>query len=251
MIRRYNYTGRKRLLSERLRINEHLNGSTKTFEFICDLKDLDYPDEAKIFVEPYFKSSYLRFDFGCVARFQIPESTDVSDLPTTDQLWYKIKIVDKDSKHGLILATLDIKGTLINNSESGKQSILPVDFVDSLGKRIWTLDFRPDRPYLAVNESIPNIREKIKSDDAFFSLVYPEVIKRIALVVADTDGFFDSELTGWQSEWMKFFSEVLMQRYLPVRGDSESIEEWCNDVSDAFSRKYDVMKRYNSITKIS
>lgn len=247
MIRRYNYTGRKRLSSDNFVIRESQTGRSKTFELVCDLKDKGYPDEAKIFVEPYFKSSYLRFDFGTVARFQPPVHTDISDLPTTDQLWYRIKIVDEGAKLGLILATVDVKGTLVTKSESGKQSILPVDFVDSLGKRIWSLDFRTDRPYLVVNESIPNIREKIKSDDAFFSLVYPEVIKRIALKVAESDGFFEDELSGWASQWMKFFSEVLFQKNLPEKDNEEAIDEWCNDISDAFARKYGVLDRYNSI----
>jgi hypothetical protein len=244
MIRRYNYTGRKKLLSGKIRINEWLKKDVKSFGVVeCDLKDFNFPDDAKIYIEPYFKSSFLRFDFGTVARFQTPQSTDISDLPTTEQLWYRIKIVDESSKFGLILGTADIQGTLVDSPHGGKQSILPVDFVD-LGNRIWALDFRIDRPVLTVNSSLNNIniREKIKQEE-FFSLVYPEVIKRIALELSRSEGFFDEDFSGWQLEWMRFFREVLMQTQKPI-DDDNSIEDWCNEVSDAFAKKYKVIQLY-------
>lgn len=245
MIRRYNYTGRKKVLSKRIKILESRKDGKKSFEIKCDIKDLDFPDEAKIFIEPYFKSSFLRFDFGSVARFQPPLETDVSDLPTTDQLRYRIKIVDNVNKNGLILGFADMQGTLVNDQTGGRQAILPVDFTD-LGKRIWTLDLRANGPVLVANSSIDNIREKVKSDDIFFSLVYPEIIKRIALEITKSDGFFEEELSGWQSEWMKFFRQVLMQtNVLNSDANEEIIDDWCNDMSDAFARKYDIIQRYS------
>lgn len=249
MIRRYNYTGRKKLLTEKIKINESAKKGTKHFQASFDLKDSGFPDDARIYIEPYFKSSFLRFDFGTIARILPPDNTDVSDLPTTDQLLYRVKIVDEKFKHGLILATADIKGTLAGNPDAGKQSILPVDFVN-LGNRVWTLDFRANGPVLAVNSLLDkiNIREKIKQEE-FFSLVYPEVIKRIALKLVKTDGFFEDDLSGWQAEWLTFFNEVLMQTDKP-QNDDDSIEEWCNDMSDAFARRYEVFQLYTELNKI-
>ncbi|MBN9350062.1 MAG: hypothetical protein J0H55_05190 [Chitinophagaceae bacterium] len=249
MIRRYNYTGRKKLFTEKIKINEVAKNGRKQFQVSFDLKDSGFPDDACIYIEPYFKSSFLRFHFGTIARILLPDTTDVSDLPTTDQLLYRVKIVDEKFKHGLILATADIKGTLTDNPDAGKQSILPVDFVD-LGNRVWALDFRINGPVLAVNSLLNkiNIREKIKQEE-FFSLVYPEVIKRIALKLAKTAGFFQDELSGWQSEWLTFFREVLMKADKP-QNDDDLIEEWCNDMSDAFARKYQVFQLYTELNKI-
>lgn len=242
MIRKYNYTGRKKL-SEKIKITEHAINGKKTFDVLSDLKDLGLPDNAKIFIEPYFKSSFVRFDFGTVARVQAPSDLNLNDLPTTDQLRYRIKIVDNEAQHGLILAFVDIKGELTTDSSDGRQAILPVDFID-LGKRIWTLEFRTDRPVLCVNSSITNIREKVKSDDVFFSLVFPEVIKRIARELVEAEGFWEDELNGWQSEWIKFFREELLQNHLPIPNDPESQDEWSNDISEAFARKNNVFQRY-------
>jgi hypothetical protein len=245
MIRRYNYTGRKKLFE--IRINEWTKKGAKYFEVVCDLRNSGFPDDAKIFVEPYFKSSFLRFDFGTIARFQPPANPEISDLPTTDQLKYRIKIVDENSKHGLILGTADIRGVSIDNPHSGKQSILPVDFVE-LGNRIWTLEFRADRPVLAVNSLLTDIREKVKHGD-FFTLVYPEVIKLIALKLETEDGFYDEGLSGWQAEWMRYFNEVLRHTQLPFQGDEKSVEDWANDISDAFARKYQVIDHYKTSNK--
>lgn len=247
MIRRYNYTGRKKL--SEVRINEWTKKGAKYFEVVCDLRNSGFPDNAKIFVEPYFKSSFLRFDFGTIARFQPPANPEISDLPTTDQLKYRIKIVDENSKHGLILGTADIRGVSVDNPHSGKQSILPVDFVE-LGSRIWTLEFRADRPVLAVNSLLTDfgIREKVKHGD-FFTLVYPEVIKLIALKLETEDGFYDEGLLGWQAEWMRYFKEVLRHTQMPVQGDEKSIEEWAHDISDAFARKYQVIEHFKTSNK--
>ncbi len=247
MIRRYNYTGRKKL--SEIRINEWAKKGTKYFEVICDLRNSGFPDDAKIFVEPYFKSSFLRFDFGTIARFQPPANTDISNLPTTDQLWYRVKIVDENAKHGLILGTADIQGIPVDSPHSGKQSILPVDFTE-LGNRIWTLEFRSDRPTLAINSLLNEfgIREKVKQAD-FFTLVYPEVIKMIALKLTGEAGFYDEDLSGWQAEWMRYFKEVLQQTQMPVQDDEKSVEEWANDMSEAFARKSQVINLYKTANK--
>jgi len=248
MIRRYNYTGRRKLLSKKIRIAESIQNGNKSFELKGDLKEMGFPDDAKIYVEPYFKSSFIRYDFGSIARFQHPDNTNVSELPTTDLLHYRIKIVDTTNKLGLILGFADIQGELANNETGGRQAILPVDFVD-LGKRIWTLDFRITGPVLEINSLIDNIREKVKSDDIFFSLVYPEIIKRVALEVTRTDGFYEDDLTGWQAEWMRFFTNVLLQtQVLSSDASDDVVDDWCNDIADAFARKYHVFQRYTSQT---
>lgn len=249
MIRRYNYTGRKKLSN--IIINEWTRKGAKYFNMIGDFSNSGFPDDAKIFIEPYFKSSFLRFDFGTIARFQPPESTDISDLPTTDELWYRIKVVDESSKHGLILGTANIQGIAIDTPHSGKQSILPVDFTE-LGGRIWTLEFREERPVLAVNSLLNDfgIREKVKQTD-FFTLVYPEVVKLIALRLETEEGFYDEGLSGWQAEWMRYFKEVLRYTQMPVQGDEKSVEEWANDISETFARKYQVIEHYKISSKTS
>jgi hypothetical protein len=245
MIRKYNYTGRKKILTKRVQITETITSGLKNFNVKCDFKGMEFPDEAKVFVEPYFKSTFKRFDFGTVSRFNLPESLDISDLPTTDQLRYRIKVVDTSYTNGLILGFADVSGELISHEKIGKQSILPVDFVD-LGKRIWTLEIRTTGPVLAINEKLTNIREIIRSNDFFFSLVYSEVIKRIAIEITKPQDFDEDELSGWQAEWILFFRQVLFQvQPLKSGADDETKEEWCNDISEAFARKYFVFEKFN------
>jgi hypothetical protein len=245
MIRKYNYTGRKKIFTKNIRITETITKNSKKFDFSCDFKGMEFPDEAKVFVEPYFKSTFKRFDFGSISRLNSPESLDISDLPSTDQIRYRIKVVDLATKNGLIIGYADVSGELINNENVGKQSILPVDFVD-LGKRVWTLEFRSTGPVLAINEKLNNIRDIIRSNDFFFSLVYSEVIKRIAVEITSPSDFDEDELTGWQYEWIMFFRKVLLHlQPLKKDADDETKEEWCNDVADAFARKYFVFDKFN------
>lgn len=242
MIRRYNYTGRKKVLASRVTIEESITNSVKSFCVKSDLSGLGFPDNAKIYIEPYFKSSFLRFDFGTVARMTHPSCTDIDELPKTDNVRYRIKIVDTSSNHGMILGFADIQGSLSQQGFAGRQSILPVDFRD-LGKRIWTLDFDVNGPVLVVNVLLDNAREKVKTDNTFFCLVYPEVIKRIAIEIVDKD-FDANDLVGWKADWLRFYKEVLHQTFLPDIEDAQSIEDWASEMSEAFARKYKVIERY-------
>lgn len=242
MIRRYNYTGRKKVLASRVKIEEAITNGIKSFSVTCDFSDLGFPDNARIYIEPFFKSSFLRFDFGTVARMTHPNNTSIDDLPITDNVRYRIKVVDTGLNHGMILGFADIQGSIAQEGNVGRQSILPVDFRE-LGRRIWTLDFDINGPVLVVNVSLEGAREKVIADNTFFSLVYPEVIKRVAISIIDKD-FDENDVIGWKAEWLRFFKEVLHQTFMPDIENKNSIEEWANEISETFARKYKVIERY-------
>ncbi|MGN6475769.1 MAG: hypothetical protein ACTHKV_00985, partial [Flavipsychrobacter sp.] len=72
----------------------------------------------------------------------------------------------------------------------------------------------------------------------------PEVIKRVAIEIV-TDDFDESDFSGWKEDWIRFFKEVLLQTNLPEK-DELAIDEWSTDISEAFARKFQVLKRYTA-----
>jgi hypothetical protein len=67
MIRKYNYTGRLKISKDRITINQVSKNGIKSFEAKISIGELGFPNNAHVYIEPYFKSSFMRFSFGTVA----------------------------------------------------------------------------------------------------------------------------------------------------------------------------------------
>jgi len=241
MIRKYNYTGRLKISKDRIKIRQFLQGQSKSFSASIEVSDLGFPESAKIYIEPYFKSSSMRFDYGTVSRPTVPVNGSLIDIPITDRILYRVKIVDETKKNGLILGFCDEIIPIISDSEGSKTSLLPVDFND-LGSQIWRLEFRGEGPVLAVNyeAKIERIREIVK-DSKFLSLVYPEVVRQVAKELLSNEEYNFEERTGWVSNWIKFFKENL-QIVIELRPkDQRDQEEMIENIVEAFCRKHDTI----------
>jgi len=109
MIRRFNYTGRKRILREDVPIS--LTGSKPIWGFDIDLTRItsyEFPPSARIYVEAYEQASYMRFDFGSVEKIA-PVSKDarvLSEFEGSDGVRFRIKVVDA-SLDAKVLAEAD------------------------------------------------------------------------------------------------------------------------------------------------
>jgi hypothetical protein len=236
MIRKYNYTGRQKIANERIQIRQLTRSGIAAFEAKININDLGFPDYAKIYIEPYFKSSFMRFDFGTVARHIHPENTLLDEIPVTDKILFRVKVVDESSKQGLILGYADELIPTLGDTIGGKKPLLPVDYND-LGNKIWKLDFRDDGPYLSVNKTIDRITELVKNNLQFFSLVYPEIIRQIAQKIISEEDIELDDLTTWQGQWIQYFKTTLGITYKP---DEEREDIWCEEIVEAFCRKHDV-----------
>lgn len=243
MIRKYNYTGRLKISKDKVRIYQFLKDGVRFFEVKLMVNDLGFPDHAKIYIEPYFKSSFMRFAYGTIARITTPSQTLLTDIPITDKVLYRLKIVDESKVNGLILGYSDELIASTGDKKGGKSSLLPVDFND-LGNRIWKLDFRQEGPVLSVNSEnkIEKIRELVTKDKSFLSLVFPEVIRQIAFHLAnDQDLDFTDPGNGWESKWLRFFDEYLSISHEPEKNDETSKSEWSDEIAEAFCRKKQII----------
>jgi hypothetical protein len=244
MIRKYNYTGRVKIPNEFIKIFQSESNGVKKFDCHFNLEGLGLPLNAKVYVEPYFKASFMRFDFGTVSRIIQPQNTALIDIPITDRVLYRIKIVDNATKNGLILGFADEIISNSGESDSGYQPLLPVDF-NSLGNRIWKLEFREEGPVLSVNtdQKIEKIRELVINDSKFLSFVFPEVIRQIAYRIISNDEIdLIEDSDNWQSNWMKYFESEL-NIFLPENYSDEEIRLiWSDEVSDSFCRKNKIIE---------
>lgn len=254
MIRRLNYTGRKRI--SRAKVTVRLlpaPGGGWQFDAEFDLGDYGFPSESSVFIEAYNATSYMRFAFGTVGARSAPFDLRLTEITPSPLPKFRLKVVDARTRHGLLLGVADKLIPLRpDETLAHKQSLLPVEFRD-LGERVWRLDLS-DWPVLELNQRIADLGEIARSGDSFLALVYPEVVRRIlheaVLEQEQTDPGFDDE-SDWTSLWLRFVCglpgiEAPPERALGVAAEDARVraEEWIERAVQAFCRARDARLRF-------
>lgn len=241
MKRRFNYTNRLKIKQEY--INLKLLSKDKiyhSFDLELNLQDFNFPSNAKIYIDAYHSTERKRYDFGTVNKFTKPEDLSLSNLAYTDNLQFRLLVVDDTEINGLILAHAD----RIKPKQETRKSILPVSFED-IGQQVWMIKYDgfEGSPILILNNKIPNIQNIAKSNPQFFLFVYPIVIREIVnhiIFIDNIDDINDIEIE-WHGDWIKFLKlinpNIEIPKTLNVNAQDFDIEEytfWLNKIVDEF-----------------
>lgn len=253
MIRRLNFTGRAKIPRKRISVSllPSGNGPSKMFDAEYDLDGLGLPSEARVYIESYHRSQYMRFDFGTVKTPVPPAERELTDIDPTARPLFRVKVVDHTARFARILAVAD-KIIPVDQTEAreDRKSLLYVRFVD-LGNRIWELDLDCDWPELQINERIEDRREIARSDEAFQALVYPQVVRQVLTRIINDDANDDeTDLDDWPSLWLRFAQNLPNAGPIPegggdvARGEKEA---WIDDAVNAFSANIDALGKFLSL----
>ena len=251
MKRSINYTGRKRITREHFSIELNRDKETiRAFTASINLKGLDLPENAAVYVEAYHLSDYRRYRFGTVNNPEAKEDTDLANLGYQENLRFRIIVVDESGTHGRILASVDgVKPIGIDDKGTNQKSILPVEFSD-IGRQAWSIRYDSDEPILLIND---NLRNAAKSDPHFFVYVYPAAFREVLTHMVFVDGIedVDDPVSEWHKNWLTFARQVSPDTSLPDslnpgdNGFSESqalewvdrvVEEFCNSHTNEWNK---------------
>ena len=248
MIRRFNFTGRRKIPRSRLSILLYAApDGTPAFDAVLDLGSLALPPEARIHVEAYRRNYLRRFACGTVAQPRWPRGQALDGLDALSFVLFRVKVVDG---RGRILAVADrILPRRSEEEEAGKRYLLPVEFAD-LGNAIWRLDLDGEWPSLLLNSRIDPIREIARADESFRALVYPEVVRQILhhIVIVEDHTDPDTDPDDWMSLWLRFALSLMGRKALPPSGQDEQVVldkgRWIDDAVDAFCASQRVVERF-------
>ena len=243
MINRFNYTGRRRIPRSRVGISiaDH-GGAAPVFECDVNLDGFDYPD-AKVYVEAYRRASFMRFPFGTVSSRSIPTDRSLTDIDTGDLFYFRVKIVDETTDIGTILAQAD--NIEVSRPDREMNSLLPVEGSD-LGQLLWKVEFGDERPILQVNDSIPDIIERVETDPEFQSLILPAVFERVLWqIVIDKEDAEDED--RWAYPWGQFASRLKGDPF-PNKSqyevDPNVAQPWIDECVEKFALKHQFTDRF-------
>ena len=248
MIKTYNYTGRKKLPQNTIRIR--IEGDMFTAEWSLD--EYGMPDDAAVYVEAFKAGAtdVIRFPYGTLGTPDPEASGRKLDGLVGEGLGFNFKVVDENEKIGRLLGLVEnIKPVGEEDDEAGQQSILPVNPTD-LGDQLWKLSFQNNRPWLDVNNRVPDIMQIVKEDRQFFSLVYPAVVREILIRVLIIEDYNDPDGSpdDWRVQWLKWGIHWHPDQERPAEGDLKSVYEdwliWVDQVVNAFCQKHSVRDKY-------
>lgn len=234
MIRRFNYTQRRRIEQRRINIelSETDDDTPMSFSAELDLSGMGLPSDALVVVIANRDRSAMRFNWGTVADSTPPQDCSLTEIPSNPI--FRVMVLASDGS-GRLLALAD---RIKPKRGSGQESLLWLQEED-LGKEVWRLDFADGNPTMLVNRNIPGISAAVREDEAFRSLVIPEALRAIltrALIVEEYD--IDDDEGSW-SEWIGFVQNFYDEEFPSISDDEDATEktEWIEGAVEAFTEK--------------
>ena len=245
MIRRYNYTGRKAL--SRADAQVFVEEQPLQFEAVLRLGDYELPDDAKVFVEAYRQTSWMRFDFGIVAAIEAPADCRLTEFETRDGVLFRVKVTAASAPTGRLLAEADQLSPLRQkeSDEQPREPLLPIKPED-LGEETFRVDYAGERPILKINKRAGDWRT-LARHPAFVCLVLPEVLREILTRVLSIEEYYETEDdSDWRARWLRFGSLIPGSSEPPASKDEEDrFDDWVNDAVAAFARLHHMRNRFN------
>jgi hypothetical protein len=234
MKRTFNYTDRKRIPREKVQIAlRKQEPNPPTFDARIDLSELKLPPDGRVYVEAYYRTSYMRFDYGTVEEPRCSGDKTLSDIDNRDLIYFRVKVTDLKGEQGRLLAEAD--GLIANSTEcpGNRVSILEVKF-DELGNLPWRLDITDSAtPVLVVNKRIDN-KEYVRSNPTFFALVYPAVVREILTFIFNAEHEYDPEGDDWRDRWLRFVTALPRVEEMPAGKDVDAARPWIDSSVQAF-----------------
>lgn len=240
MIKRINFTGRRRILREDVRVYlRRRPGGPATFRAELDLSGYDLPADATVRIEAYRLTSWMSFELGTVGALDILGDHELLEFGDAEGVLFRVRVVSADPQKRVVLAEADqIHGIAHEEADDGREHILPVVGAD-LEAAIWQVSF-DNGPALLVNRAIPDWQKAVKSPQ-FIALVYPAIV-RIILTRAVKDDADPEDAVDPLAKWIRFAHTIPGVREYP--DDHREREQWIDDVVSAFCRWQKLLDRF-------
>lgn len=243
MLRKLNFTERAKIPRTNVRVTlRRDDDGTLVFDPQLAIDGLAVVPTARVFIEAYYRTSFMRFDCGSVAAFAPPENRRLTEIDGTSVVRFRVKIVDnRANDHRIVAVADDILVSEEKRESSGRMPLLEVNFSEELAQEAWRLAYEPGRVILELNNRIPSVRDVAKNDAAFLALVYPAAVRQIltqALLVEQQEAHTDGD--EWWNHWLRWAS--LLAGSLPDGIDHAPF--WIDEVVTAFCNQQKTLDRW-------
>lgn len=227
-MKRFNYTGRKKILRDDVKIRLHGNfNDTPIVDAAINLSDYGFPPECSVFLEPQRKTRFMRIELGQVASSVRRNSIQLTEFDDALGLDFRVKVVD--TSKGLLLGVAENVRPYNKDDQldDNQRSILPVSSVDlSSHGVLWRVVQDDQKVVLEVERELGS-REQVVRSLTFRAFILPAAMRQILVKLLSDDGW-DPDLSDPQelsTRWLLFTRQI--GAGVPEK-DAEN-EEWIDD----------------------
>ena len=243
MLRKLNFTERAKIPRSNIRVTlRRDDDGVLVFDPQLSFDGVGVLPAARVFIEAYYRTSFMRFDCGSVADLSLPPDRRLTDLDGTSVVHFRVKLVDNSANDHRIVAVADDDVVSEEKAEqAGRMPLLPVNFSDALAEQAWRIAFESTGPVLELNNRIANIKDIAKNDAPFLALVYPAAVRQIftqILLVDEQDAHEDGD--EWWHLWLRWAARFVS----PLPNDSDEAAYWIEDVVAAFAAEQKLVERW-------
>src|SRR5687767_5599405 len=130
MLRKLNFTERAKIPRSDVRVTLR-RGDDGILVFDPQLSFDSVADvpSARVFIEAYYRTSFMRFDCGSVEAFTPPPDRRLTEIDGTSVVRFRVKLVEA---HRIVAVADDIVVSEEKREASGRVPLLPVNFTDTL-----------------------------------------------------------------------------------------------------------------------
>lgn len=249
MLRSFNYTGRKRigLADCSFRLRSKTEGPLE-FDADLDFSSLGLPDDAKVYVEAYYQTTWQQFDCGTVALTSPPKEQSLIGFEPNTPVMFRIKVVDESGRAGRILAAADRIRPIAEDDDRSSEPLLDVSYTD-IGKEIWRIRWEGDHPILEMNNKVPNHEHIVRRDPLFHAFVLPAAFREILFRQIVFHNALEQPEGTAAYDWLEYGAALAGERLEGYDlGEEEKVDKWVDNAVERFSG--DNLLRDNLIKKL-
>jgi hypothetical protein len=238
--RKFNYTGRRKLLREDVSISlEASEQGQYTFEVGADLGSYNFPGDAVLVAEAYERSRFERFELGRLGDVSFPVSRELQLFRLGEAVKFRLKVIGTGGLGARLLGEADqLVPTFTEGSAGGGRVALLRTEGMNLGEKVWELSLI-DQPLLRFNTRLGDWRALATSQE-FAMIAYPVILERILEhVVIELRQTPESDLSEWEQLWLRFAARQPGVPDFPGRPgeDDANLRDWIDAAVAGFSRK--------------
>lgn len=224
-MKRFNYTGRKKVLKEDVKVRLQGDFHEKPIvDLIIDFSDYDFSPEARVFLEPQWKTRFMRIPVGYAKDTVRANRIVLEEFDDAEDLDFRVKVVDE--QRGLLLGSAEnIKPYNKDNElDRNQQSILPVSSADlSECGSLWRIMYQDQNATLQVERELGN-KEQVVRSLLFKGFILPAAMRQIlARIISEEWDEALSEPEDLSTRWLLFAKQL--GAGLPER-NGEDNEYW-------------------------
>lgn len=244
MIKRLNFTGRRRIPRDRIEIE--VDGQSRVFNAAVNLDGLEFVERAKVILEATCAGSTLvpRYDFGEVGSVRKLENEALNGLGG-ERVNFTVKVVDQTIGRILGIAE-NIQKPICGDetSEIGRKGILPIEQVD-LGRELWKLEFGEQNVTLLVNKHVPGLADRARGDPLLYAMIYPEIVRRVLERAIYVEHAEIEDNDRWPVLWLRFGRDLHPTHdEPPADDDQDACDDWIDEIVQTFCEKHSLKRDY-------